>query len=371
MLFVQMKTAEDSTKTTFFTYLLSASILITVLQQLPIVRETFYQPIRLIIYSLFCFLLLIVIAIKPFNRYPRPIIIFSLIAFAVLFLTLLASVFGIDFPFSEILQLLIPLGIMICAYWSKFQRRKESSFLALYVFLAIAMGVANALYYTNFKILPIYLIPDKNQIGIILAISSVIVVFSVSKSGRDKYPKYKSVKVFLQIVSFLALFASLLVIRNRSGIVALMVILPLLCYRNLGKRYSWEKQVLLIVIIMGLVILLFTWDTSPLAGIIIKSLTLNRDIGDIESLSAGRMSVWTESLNFIKGSPLFGDLFTKSWDFGTSHNYFLNKITKYGIIGSFPMLIIYLYLWFFSTKGIISDGSLVYWVLQSFNNKFF
>ena len=73
-------------------------------------------------------------------------------------------------------------------------------------------------------------------------------------------------------------------------------------------------------------------------------------------------------MEFIKQYPVLGELETGKSISVTPHNYILNKWLNYGIIGSLPIVLFYLYLWFFTIKGIfISKKTLGFklpvWVL--------
>ena len=54
------------------------------------------------------------------------------------------------------------------------------------------------------------------------------------------------------------------------------------------------------------------------------------------------------------GYPIFGELNTVDRFFGRAHNYILNKWVRYGIIGSLPMIILYISLFAFDARLLLS-----------------
>src|SRR5699024_4174803 len=80
----------------------------------------------------------------------------------------------------------------------------------------------------------------------------------------------------------------------------------------------------------------FMWD----------SITLNYDITDLESLSAGRTDTYIDALRYSLKNPVAGEILAEPSVLGTPHNYILYNWVRYGIVMSLPMILYYLYLWF-------------------------
>ena len=88
----------------------------------------------------------------------------------------------------------------------------------------------------------------------------------------------------------------------------------------------------------------------------------------ITDLSAGRTDVYKFALEFAIQHPILGELEGFRFIYGNPHNYILNKWVNYGILGSLPLVLFYLYLWFFAFKEIKShvkntNFTLPLWVL--------
>ena len=98
-----------------------------------------------------------------------------------------------------------------------------------------------------------------------------------------------------------------------------------------------------------------------------KSLTLNHDITDFNSMSAGRLDGYELALDYIVQHPVSGGLVGDVEFNYIPHNYILYNWLNYGIVGSIPLVGFYLYLFYFAFRGIyhkqINGFTLPMWVL--------
>ena len=94
---------------------------------------------------------------------------------------------------------------------------------------------------------------------------------------------------FLKSSLFILLLSSIVVLRNRTGIVSILIIVAL----YLIKEYKFKRQSNLLIAIFLLIVFLLAvfgaFDT--IIDVFWTSLTLNYDITNLDSLSAGRTDI--------------------------------------------------------------------------------
>jgi len=84
--------------------------------------------------------------------------------------------------------------------------------------------------------------------------------------------------------------------------------------------------------------------------------TLNFDLHDLNSLSADRINTYKLAVEYIRMYPAFGELTAGESLYGIAHNYILNKWVKYGLIGSLPFVLFYIYLVLVIMKNAFFEG---------------
>lgn len=157
----------------------------------------------------------------------------------------------------------------------------------------------------------------------------------------------------------ITIIASMLALRNRAGLLAMIIISCTLVFRKFLSRLTLKVAIWINFFIVILTITLSLGLIDNLIGMVWDAFTLNYNVFDLNSLSAGRWRVYEESIAFIIDNPLFGEITSSTRLNGTAHNYVLNKLVKLGFVGSFPLLVFYLYLWFFVFKGLSSRTDVV------------
>ena len=98
-------------------------------------------------------------------------------------------------------------------------------------------------------------------------------------------------------------------------------------------------------LLLIVLLLLFVFGVfNGLIDFVWKSMTLNYDVTDMQSLSAGRTDVYKMALLVcFRISPIFGEIGSDVIFDRTPHNYILNNWVRYGVVGSMPLVIFYLY----------------------------
>jgi len=253
--------------------------------------------------------------------------------------------------YFEIVELLVPFGILVTSLYIPFNKRQLIFFVFFYSLFVSILGISLVLYYGGtWAISSQYLLKGKNLVGPILAVSTLTMSLILIKER-------KVLPLFVRIIGFISigsLFASLVVLRNRSGLLALLAVISLLLFKTLFTRKRIETILVIFLAIIGIYVLAISGNLvgiiQPALQPVLDAFTLNYQIGDLESLSAGRWSVYMDSITHLANNPFFGDVFSLDRFSRIPHNYVLHKWVKYGIVGSLPMALFYLYLWLFAIK---------------------
>ncbi len=323
-------------------------ISLTIIQQMPLIRELLYSNIRLVLYigfgifSIISFFNIFEYIRISFVRYFILAIVYSLILHAVVLV-----LYGRT---TENLEIIIPFGILICSLNTNFDKKQLSKFLVWYIILSVILGISSILYYgQGFKITISYFLEGKNQIGTLLGISTVITgIWILNKKQFD----FKYSNLILKASVYIILIVSILIIRNRSSLVGILVVTLLALF----KEFRFKRNLVNLLIIQLVLIIVFSlFLLGVFDGVfdfVYKSIFYNFDITDLNSISAGRVDVYILALEFIKQHPILGELGGGSFIQSIPHNYILNKWVNYGILGSLPLILFYIFLWFFAFKEL-------------------
>jgi O-antigen ligase len=319
---------------------------------MPVVRDQFYQEIRFILYFVFGILSLIAFVRLSLPKSPKIIKLFIFTIIAITFEVLLVKLLALNFPLSGYTDLFIPLGILVISYTINLNKKELSFLVNSYAFLAIVMGVMLVLYYGGGFILRVQYIggASKNQTGPIISIAIISLIFQLFNSKN-----YKRICKFLYFLSFSILgMSALVVLRNRAGLLGVGVVLFIYLLSKMRNKIYLNKILIITLVIFVMIILILAGFLDPLINIIIDSFTLNYDVTDLDSLSAGRIRVYLDSVDFISEYPLFGEINSNELFYDIPHNYILNKWVNFGLLGSLPFIILYIYLWIFLFKNFFA-----------------
>ncbi len=310
-------------------------------QQLPIIRETYYDTIRLLLYGSFA--VLILYSILNLNILLKFKVYWMFVLIIVYALLVSLSIYLFDGDLYPILLYIVPFGIITISIANPYNNREIMLLLWMYAMSNLVMGIANIFYYGNgFEVTR--LVPEKNQIGPMIGYSILIFIFFV------KHYKYMLLKVMsfgLVLVSFFTLLA----ISNRSTIVGvtIMMIFMMLYVIFLGikKLLSNNKKEVFIAtgIMMAIVLIGLQFEfIQTLMDTFWTSITYNRIITDLNALSSGRIQLIEDSFVWIKTYPLFGFIGVESIPISEyTHVFILHTWMQYGLLGSFPFLLFYLF----------------------------
>ncbi|KDR91423.1 hypothetical protein EI18_07865 [Enterococcus hirae] len=270
-----------------------------------------------------------------FFRYTFLLFIYSLL--------LLAFV-----PFQQekdylVLEISIPLGIMITSSSYILNTKEKQKFLNFYVLIVTILSLSVVFYYNGgFSISQLYTVPSKNQIGPLIGGAFVIGYISFLERKTNNH-FYRIINLILLII----LGSTLIAIRNRTGILGIILFI---CIKTLKKfkinNYSLRKvlvffSILFFILTSGY----FLWGKF-IIEYINTSLFTNYDLSDLNSLSAGRISGYTNALNFIRENFLFGNI-NAMHTYNLSikpHNFILYKLVQLGAIFAMPFIFYYCFL---------------------------
>lgn len=336
--------------------LLIFGIMLTVIQQMPIIRDRFYGEIRLVLYVIFALVSVKSLATLSLMKLPRFIKLFigTLVLLALEFLVF--QLLNWRSSIFELTELLIPFGILISAYFLDFEKKEIDSLTHMYAVLAVLMGVGLVLFYGGGFVLREQYIAgtSKNQTGPILGIASVIIFDRILTMDRNSHTVLKFAWLSLLL---LGAMASLIVLRNRAGLVAVMLVFLIMVISRSRRRLTLASLIIATVVILFLFALIYLGFFNPLVDTIVKAFTLNYVVGDLQSLSAGRWNTYSRGLEYVQLHPFFGELSVSERFFGTPHTYILNKWVRYGLIGSLPFVVFYVYLFVFALRQLFSRSA--------------
>jgi len=321
-------------------YLFFFLLFLTILQQLPIVRENYYDSIRY--FLVVCFgLLALIFFITNIRIFKIHLIkIFALTILISAFVSFL-SLYGVA-NYNYLLELIISFGALVIGFNLPYKERNFGKLLILYSFFAILMGVFNVAFYVDgFNITTNYSIPSKNQLGPIISTSIIILIyFAFFYKNKDSLHTGLTKTLYL-FLSILGLFV-LLVIRNRAGIFALAIVLVFFCIKYFFKNIIHSIFIISVSIIVILSISQVEF-VSDFYNFVWDSVFLNYDTDDLNSISANRLVGYLQALNYINQFPLFGSFLNYSSPyFGLyPHNYVLRVLVENGIILGVPYILLY------------------------------
>ena len=291
--------------------------------------------------------------IRPFNESRFFKTVLCLFLLLCLFLPLLISINLNNNEFSpsgEFRELLIPLLSLIIGYNLKLNEKQ--------CILIVMVYAVVILFFVGLKIrtdIGGYVISEqsefvgKNTIGVSMAtIGAILIQITYS----DQYnSKFKVIAAFGVIVSLLFL----LTMRGRTATLTLMLIVSFVTFIYMFRHNTplWLKAILLVIITLILISMFTSIELLPgVRGYIYDSFYLGKE-KDVLSDRGVRNE---QALEIIDNSPIWGRLSYYS-NVEWVHNYPLLKMSNYGLLGSLPWLLLYVYILVFSIRRVLAKKS--------------
>jgi hypothetical protein len=350
-------------------YVFAFIVFLTVFQQFPFIRESFYSEFRFLLYLLFgLFAITSIFSIRNWISHIS-IKLFVFAIFSTIIINIIYLILGFSLSFELIFEFLIPFGIIVCSLSLDLNEKELNNFLFVYILLSLFMGICTIYYYGDGFVISAtpYIVEHKNQIGPLLGISALIVLLSIFDK---KILNIKFLGLIPKIVLFSLLFACILIVRNRAGAFALII--TAIFYLLISKNILFNLKFFFasLIIIWVFVFFYFLGPLQIILNFIWESFTKNYDIFDLDNLSAFRLHVLIDATVYIRENPLFGTLGGTPFSSGIIHNYLLAKWVNYGMILSLPIAILYIYLYFFVFNNILKKNNslalLVGWLMFFF-----
>ena len=201
----------------------------------------------------------------------------------------------------------------------------------------------------GFIITDIYISYGKNTMGVMCASSCIALLFLAIENNNRAI---KLISWFLYIYIFILTIS----IRARAGYISILAITLYIVFkvykgRQAIKNIMWLLLGIIVVLILSLFfsnVLYSIWD------FVWDSFTRHQDMND---LSSGRKAINQFAIRIVARSPFFGNLMLqRDYQSAEVHNYFLRQLSSYGIIGSLPILLLYIYLFISILKNIFKKN---------------
>lgn len=228
---------------------------------------------------------------------------------------------------GDVTSLVIVFGAMIIG-WGLMPSRRSLyllffAFIVSILFSAIFQVIVNI---GGFTIEDQYLTDAKNSLGALLASASMLLLFIIHDSKSS----------FLRIISIFGVFLGLflmLVIRSRMAFLTTGFLFILYFYlRSRSLNIIVIAYLFISVLIVGYLLL-----PGVVFDYVNSSMTAGTQGQDVFS---GRIEDYREALRIFANNPFLGNI-SKSVHIGWVHNYPLLKLSSYGLLFSWPILILY------------------------------
>lgn len=182
----------------------------------------------------------------------------------------------------------------------------------------------------GFVILDLYETDNKNALGVMLATGSIIYLIVGLNSNAKPI-----VQLLLYGLSILT-FVVILTIRARAAALSVGLLVVYVLYERFkGKNF-------LFILLGGLMVATLAFIVLPetIKQFVYSSFFQNFEGGDITS---GRMDRNRAAMEFLSHHMMVGNL-DQNVSIGWIHNYPLNKLFEFGVVFSFPIMLLYIFL---------------------------
>ena len=241
--------------------------------------------------------------------------------------------------FGEVRALVICLVALSIGWQLRLSEIQMRIVLLVYAIGALYVGFMQV---TNnvggFVIEDQYLTDNKNALGVMLATSIAVLVYIATEVHSRK------IWVVLWWIGVVALFAVILTIRARAATLIALFALLLILYRRVNRSYYiFIVAAIPVIVLLGMLVI-----PSEVIDFVTDSFFSGYEESDITSDRSIRNQM---ALNYLSFHPLLGNLQHGSEHFGWIHNYPLLQLFNNGLIFGFPILCLYVYLFFIIIKG--------------------
>lgn len=296
------------------------------------------------------------------NRFVKTYIFWTILIGIVGYVLALTNISN---QYKEIANTIIMAFVFLAIGYNTRANQKQLAVLIILYSLSVAYVSYNQLiqHAGGFVILDLYLSYGKNTLGVMCAVSCISLLLLLYNQKN----KYYKVLLFALYLFILVLCIS---IRARAAFLTIFVLSTYILYKILKYRkitmssLSWIIFGGLIVVVL---LLLFPQVYTNISDYIYDSFFQNHE----DDITTGRIDRLKYGIDIVGQSPLFGNLVLhRRFDSLIIHNFFIRQLTLFGIIGSLPILILYLYIFVHILKrmftyqvGLSSVGYFVFIVV--------
>lgn len=317
-------------------------------QQLPQIKDNYYELIRTCIYVLFGILALIaafdVFVIRKWR--PRVINVFALAIMAIAIEFGILSIIHVDIQITDIVELLVPFGLLVISYDLHFTNNATILLSKAYAVSILTVAIIQIYYYAGgFVIREQYVVMGKNSMGPFVAVAAGITFYFALE-------KFKNRELYRSIIWIAGLAFSvsvLIIMRSRAALVSVVILMAVMINKSKGIGRKLVAPIALIVLLS----ITSSEFLKTVADPVQESLFLSYNSRDVDSLSGGRFSVYRDAAEIVLRHPFLGEATEKQKAAPIPHNYLLNKAKKYGLCGGVFFFAIYFYLFFFIIRRIL------------------
>ena len=271
------------------------------------------------------FILSLSISIVKKSRFIRNYVIWLLVIFVAALI--LVAFYRNRIMLHECRAFIIVLGSMMIGYNLQLTRPQFVIIVLMFCLTTLFAGIMQVLVNNGgFRIANQYLTDSKNSLGAMLATSA----FSFLYLRRQLN---KRLSKSLSLICLLLSLVVIVTIRARMALVA--VVMVLLFYYFLATR---SRSVLITLLVLGAVTIV---GIVLMPGFVLDYLDASFTAGTQGSdFTSGRLYTYGEAISYLIQNPLLGNV-NRLNQIGWIHNYPLLKVYDYGLLFSWPILVLY------------------------------
>ena len=274
------------------------------------------------------FILSLSISLLKNSRFYRNVIIWFVVIFV--FALVIQAFYRNRDMIRELRTFAIVLGSIMIGYDLKLEKRQQVFMILVFCITVLFSGIMQVIMNNGgFVIANQYLTDAKNSLGAMLATSCFLSVYLFLNFS-------KRISKYLAMALVLLTFLVMVTIRARMAVVAFGFI-GLYYYFLIKKNRNIILTLLICAIILFVGILFMP---SSIVNYLEASFTAGTQSEDFTS---GRMYTYLQAISYLSQNPLFGNV-QKLNQIGWIHNFPLLKIYDYGLLFSWPILVLYVYI---------------------------
>lgn len=314
-------------------------------------KGTILSPYITLVFNV---LMLLCLRVKPFLRNRIIVISFGMF---LLFYLITIGFFGANAMLLDIRGIIISLVAIMIGWRIELDSRSRYILLLLYSVLVLYVGLMQIFVNIgSFQILAEYKSDNKNSLGVMLVGASFIFLYLAIKCKKTDWKRLALFGLYVLTI------VVLLTIRARASTLIAVGMSLFLFYKRTNRNYLLATVCIASVTVV-LLYLFLLYCFPGIVDYVSDSLFLHHE----EDVTNDRMARNIVGLHFLSDHLWFGNLDVND-RFLWIHNYPLEKLCKYGLIFSFPLLIIYVYffvkVWRYSFMSDIDNISNIgYYIL--------